>query len=220
MQLDQPERGFSFTNDGPLDMRMDTTQPVSARELVNTLDERELADIIYRYGEERHSRRIARAIVNNRPFGTTGELAHVVSRTLGISNKGKKRRTARGRIPGSSAGAGEKHPATRTFQALRIAVNKELESLEIFLEQCVDLLAPGAVLAVITFHSLEDRMVKQFLREKASPCICPPRQPVCTCCKKPELLIITRKPVVANPEEILANIRARSAKLRAGQKVG
>jgi len=206
MQLDNPERGFSFLKEGPLDMRMDSRSPLTAERLVNTLPERELADIIFRYGEERASRKIARAIVSARPLATTTELAALVARCL---------RAPRRAAPGFRDSS---HPATRTFQALRIAVNDELGSLERFLRDALQLLSPGARLVVITFHSLEDRLVKQIFRKAAQGCICPPRQPVCTCNHRPELLIITRKPVLPDEKEVLANPRSRSAKLRAGQK--
>lgn len=206
MQVDEPERGFSFMREGPLDMRMDRTSGDTAEYMLNTYSEQELADIIYRYGEERLSRPIAKAIVRERPIKNTLQLAEIISGTL--------RKFQRGKIDHS------KHPATRTFQAIRMAVNEELSSLQKFLEDSVNLLAPGARIVVITFHSLEDRLVKQFLRTAATGCICPPRQPMCTCDKKPELLIITRKPVVANEQEVLANARSRSAKLRAGEKLG
>jgi 16S rRNA (cytosine1402-N4)-methyltransferase len=214
MQLDDPDRGFSFLRDGPLDMRMDPTQTVTAEHLINTLSEEELANIIFNYGEERFSRAIARAIVRERPLHTTCQLSDVVARSFRhqrwrISSSSKKRQTP----------ADTSHPATRTFQALRIAVNDELNSLRKFLEDAVSLLAPGARLVVITFHSLEDRAVKQFLRHAASSCVCPPGLPVCTCHHQPELLIITRKPIVAGEKEVLANIRSRSAKLRAGEKL-
>lgn len=214
MQLDQAERGFSFMKDGPLDMRMDPTQGFSAEDLINKSSEHELADIIYKYGEERFSRQIAREIVRMRPLHTTSELADVVSRSL----RYQKQRTA-GHGKNRSASGDSLHLATRTFQAIRIAVNNELESLEKFLQDATALLAPGARLAVITFHSLEDRMVKQFLRSAATECICPPRQPVCTCHHNSEMLIITRKPIVADEKEVLANVRSRSAKLRLGQKL-
>lgn len=214
MQLDQPERGFSFLREGPLDMRMDATQTTTAEDLVNDSSEEELADIIYNYGEERFSRQIAREIVRCRPLRTTSQLAEVVSRSLHYQKKriGGKSRNRSGAKDSS-------HPATRTFQAIRIAVNNELGSLEKFLADATAILAPGARLVVITFHSLEDRVVKQFLRQRAAECVCPPRMPVCTCHHKRELLIITRKPIVADEKEVLANIRSRSAKLRAGQKL-
>jgi len=207
MQLDDASRGFSFMSDGPLDMRMDPTQTTTAADLVNTLPEKELADIIFRYGEERLSRRIARKIVAARPLNTTAQLASLVSSCLPSPKKkpGPWRDTS--------------HPATRTFQALRIAVNQELASLEKFLRSSLELMAPGARLVVITFHSLEDRLVKQIFREAASTCICPPRQPLCTCNKRRELLIITGKPLIPDASEVLANPRSRSAKLRAGEKV-
>lgn len=211
MQLDQPERGFSFLREGPLDMRMDARQPLTAERLINSYSEEELAKIIYEYGEEKFSRSIARAIVKERPLHTTSQLADVVSRNV---------RHQRKRISKSNRYDPElQHPATRTFQAIRIAVNDELASLEKFLADCLSILAPGARLAVITFHSLEDRTVKQFLRRAASSCVCPPRLPVCTCHHQPEMLIITRKPIVAEEKEVLANIRSRSAKLRAGEKL-
>ncbi len=207
MQLDDPYRGFSFLRDGPLDMRMDASQHVTAAEIINNLSEFDLAEIIFRYGEERHSRLIARNIVKARPLKTTLELAEIVSRSL---PRNKKKGTARD----------TSHPATRTFQAIRIAVNTELSSLERFLNDAIDLLEPGAKIVVITFHSLEDRLVKQIFKRAATDCVCPPRQPVCTCDHKSKLLIITRKPVIADEKEVVANIRSRSAKLRAGEKLG
>ena len=217
MQLDNTERGFSFLRDGPLDMRMDNTQNLSAATIVNEYAEREIADIIYKYGEERLSRQIARRIVSRRPIHTTGELSEIVAGCIytarGTRGHNKNRSKSR------SDRLDDSHPATRTFQALRIAVNSELASLEKFLHESVKILAPGARLAVISFHSLEDRIVKQILRQYAKGCICPPRQPVCTCGKHPELLIMTGKPVTASDEEVLANIRSRSAKLRVGEKV-
>lgn len=206
MQLDDPERGFSFLHDGPLDMRMDGTSGWTAEQLINSAGEQELANIIYKYGEERESRKIARAIVAARPLKTTGELAEIVSRCV------RKQRKGHWQFRDTS------HPATRTFQALRIAVNDELGSLEKFLRSSLKLLTPGARLVVITFHSLEDRLVKQIFREAAANCICPPRLPVCTCHHKSELLIMTRKPAIPDDQEVLANPRSRSAKLRAGEK--
>ncbi|HEY9714884.1 MAG TPA: 16S rRNA (cytosine(1402)-N(4))-methyltransferase RsmH [Chroococcales cyanobacterium] len=207
MQIDDPDRGFSFMRDGPLDMRMDTDQSLTAEYLINNSSESQLAEIIFKYGEERYSRRIASAIVRARPLHTTLELAEVVSRCV-------KRSSSK-----HGSGRDSLHPATRTFQAVRIAVNNELENLEKFLHSAISVLSPGARLVVITFHSLEDRLVKQIFRESATNCICPPRQPLCTCQHKAELLIITRKPVVAGEKEVLANIRSRSAKLRAGEKI-
>jgi 16S rRNA (cytosine1402-N4)-methyltransferase len=204
MQLDTPERGFSFQSDAPLDMRFDPRNPVSAATLVNKLPEAELADILYRYGEEPKSRRIARAIVKARPLETTGQLAQVVLRAS------------------SGAGAPRKgglHPATRTFQALRIAVNHELEAIEEVLPQAVSLLRAGGRLAVISFHSLEDRIIKQYLRRESQDCICPPRQPVCTCGHRATVIEITRHPVRPLEAEVERNPRARSARLRVAEKI-
>jgi 16S rRNA (cytosine1402-N4)-methyltransferase len=200
MQIDSPERGFSFLKDGPLDMRFDPTQTTTAADLVNTLSEEDLADIFFLYGEERFSRRIARAIIANRPFHTTLELAGLIEKNV---------RRSSGKI----------HPATRSFQALRIAVNGELQSLENFLPQAVTALKPGGRLAVISFHSLEDRIVKQFFRKESSDCICPPDQLVCTCGHKASIVEITRHPLTADEEEIAANPRARSARLRVAEKI-
>jgi 16S rRNA (cytosine1402-N4)-methyltransferase len=199
MQIDSPERGFSFQKDGPLDMRFDPSQPVSAADIVNTYAENDLADIIWKYGDERNSYRIARAIIYNRPITTTLTLAKVIARSSGKPG---------GRI----------HPATRTFQALRIAVNHELESLEDFLPQAIDALVSGGRLAVISFHSLEDRITKQYFRQESRDCICPPDQLVCQCGHKASVIEITRHPIEANEEEILENPRARSAKLRIVEK--
>jgi 16S rRNA (cytosine1402-N4)-methyltransferase len=205
-QLASSARGFSFAVDARLDMRFDMThgQPVS--DLVNQLDEVELANLIYRYGEERHSRAVARRIVKARQraaITSTTELAGVV-------------RSAVPRHPGQASGI---DPATRTFQALRIAVNDELGSLERVLPQAINLLAEGGRLAVISFHSLEDRIVKQvFLREERG-CICPPQLPVCVCGHVPRLKILTRHPVVAGEEELAQNPRARSAKLRVAERL-
>lgn len=200
MQIDTPERGFSFLTDGPLDMRFSPDQPASAADLVNSLPEADLADVIYRYGEEKLSRRIARAIVQARPILTTAQLADLIVRASG---------GRRGRI----------HPATRTFQALRIAVNEELNALEEFLPQATQSLVPGGRLAVIAFHSLEDRIVKQYFRRESRDCICPPDQPVCTCGHKASLKEISRHPIEANEEESKTNPRARSAKLRIAEKL-
>ncbi len=200
-QLDDADRGFSFMRDGPLDMRMDQSQSLTAEQIVNSYPEKELAEIIFIYGEERHSRKIAKRIVEKRPFKNTLELADIVRSCVGRSKYD------------------DSHPATRTFQALRIAVNDELGNLKSFLQRGIQLLAPGARFVVITFHSLEDRIVKQIFKEAALNCICPPRQPVCTCTKRSQLLVITRKPIVADKKEVLANPRARSAKLRAGEKL-
>lgn len=199
-QLADARRGFSFQVEGPLDMRLDPAgQATTAADLVNTLPESELADLIYRYGEEHRARAIARAIVRQRPLRTTFELAELVARTVG----------RRGRI----------HPATRVFMALRIAVNDELGALERMLPQAVDLLGAGGRLAVISFHSLEDRIVKTYMRREASGCICPPASPVCRCGHKPRLRLITRRPIRPSPEEQARNPRSRSARLRVAERL-
>jgi len=200
MQLEDPSRGFSFQRDGPLDMRFDRSQSLSAADLVNQTSERELADILLRFGEEPRARRIARAIVAVRPLESTAELAKVVAGAL------------RGRRP-------RIHPATRTFQALRIAVNDELTVLETGLEQAVDLLRPGGRVVVVAFHSLEDRIVKVYFRRESQDCICPPEQPVCTCGHQARLKILTRRPTRPTELEVLANSRARSAKMRVAEKL-
>lgn len=200
MQFDTPGRGFSFQSDGPLDMRFGPQQGVSAADLVNNLPETDLADLIWRYGEERQSRRIARAIVQARPLHTTHELAEVIAGSFG---------GRRGRI----------HPATLTFQALRIAVNQELQAIESVLPQAVQALKPGGRLAVISFHSLEDRLVKQFMRRESRDCICPPEQPVCTCGHHAIIREINRHPIEADEAETSDNPRARSAKLRVAEKL-
>lgn len=204
MQFDRPERGFSFQADGPLDMRMDPTSGQTAAELVNQLPEEELANLIYRYGEERRSRRIARAIVKARPVQRTVALAEIVAKAAGP----QRHKTSRRR------GATKTHPATRTFQALRIAVNDELGALERALPQAVKLLKPGGRLAVISFHSLEDRIVKLYFRQESQDCICPPEQLVCTCGHQATVKVITKKPIVPSSSELDQNPRARSAKLR------
>ncbi len=199
MQLDTAERGFSFLQDAPLDMRFNPSAPLAAADLVNSLPEGELADILFRYGEERQSRRIARAIAQNRPIETTRQLADLVLKTIG-----KKERI---------------HPATRVFQALRIAVNGELDAVESVLPIAIGLLRPGGRLAVISFHSLEDRIVKETFRRESTDCLCPPRQPVCTCGHKASITQINRKPIEAGESEIQENSRARSAKLRIAEKL-
>jgi len=201
MQLDAAERGFSFQADAPLDMRFDPGQELSAADLVNELPEAELADLIYRYGEERQSRQIARAIVRSRPLETTWQLAGVVAQAAGRQRSGQ-------RI----------HPATRTFQALRIQVNRELEAVETVLPLAAAALAPGGRLAVIAFHSLEDRLVKEFIRRESRDCLCPPRQPVCTCGHRASLVDVTHRPLQATAEEIARNPRSRSARLRVAEK--
>jgi 16S rRNA (cytosine1402-N4)-methyltransferase len=199
MQFDTPERGFSFLVDGPLDMRFDPSNPLTAAQIVNEWPEQELADILFRYGEEPASRRIARAIIASRPVGGTQQLAAVVERV-------QHRR-------------GPHHPATQTFQALRIAVNAELESVEKILPMAVQALAPGGRLAVISFHSLEDRLVKEYFRRESKDCICPPRQPICTCGHKASIKEISRRPITPTETEIDQNSRARSAKLRVAEKL-
>ena len=200
LQLSDPERGFSFMKDGPLDMRFDPTQGATAAELINSLSAEELAEIFYRYGEERQSRRIAKAIVDARPLHTTRELVSTIKKAVG---------RRRGRL----------HPATLTFQALRIAVNDELRALEETLPQAVDLLKSGGRLVVISFHSLEDRIVKHFMRRESRDCICPPELPACMCDHQAQLDVITRKPIRPTEEEIEANPRSRSARLRIAQRL-
>ena len=200
MQFDTPERGFSFREDAPLDMRFDPNAPRTAADLVNTLPEDELADILYRYGEERAARKIAKAILRARPIRTTGELASLIENVL-------PRR-------GSAI-----HPATRSFQALRIAVNDELQNIERALPQALEALAPGGRIAVLAFHSLEDRIVKRFFQQESRDCICPPEQPVCTCKHRAALKILTKKPIRPSEEEIRDNPRARSARLRVAEKL-
>ncbi|MGE3856909.1 MAG: 16S rRNA (cytosine(1402)-N(4))-methyltransferase RsmH [Dehalococcoidia bacterium] len=202
MQLDMPGRGFSFMRDEPLDMRMDPDGGVTAADIVNTYDEARLAALIWEYGEERNSRRIARAIVARRPLHTTGALASLV--------EGVSRRSPADRI----------HPATRTFQALRIAVNGELEQIERALVDAEGLLGPGGRIAVISFHSLEDRAVKTFFRDRARDCVCPPRQPVCTCDHRATLREISRKVSRPTEAEVARNPRARSARLRVAEHLG
>lgn len=200
--LDDPERGFSFRQDGPLDMRMDQRGELTAAEVVNRFSEKKIADLIYQFGEERQSRRIAAEIVRERrlsPINGTLRLAEIVARV--------KRRD--GRVI---------HPATQTFQALRIYVNDELEVLRSAIEQAFVLLKPEGRLAVISFHSLEDRIVKNFFRVKASSCVCGPEVMRCDCGKKIEAEILTKKPVTAQEEELKTNPRSRSAKLRVLKK--
>lgn len=205
LQLDSAERGFSFRFDAPLDMRMDSTVGPTAADLLAELPESEIARIIFEFGEERHSRRIARRIVERReqgqPVATTTDLADLVLRAVG-GGKWKKI-----------------HPATRTFQALRIAVNEELEGLAEFVQTSIDLLEPNGQLVVISFHSLEDRIVKQEFRRLAGQCQCPPRVPVCSCGKRKAVEILTKRPITAAEQELDENPRARSAKLRACRKL-
>ena len=205
MQLDRPERGFSYAADAPLDMRMDPSAELTARDIVNEADERELADVFRRYGEERFARQIARAIVRRRgkqPFERTGDLVETIKQA----------------IP-APARFGEGHPAKRVFQALRIEVNHELESLEVGLPAAFEMLRPGGRIAVISFHSLEDRIVKRFFRDRAKGCTCPPELPVCVCGKEPEARVLTPKPVRPSAHEVDDNPRAASARLRAAVRV-
>ncbi len=202
LQLEDPSRGFSFARPGPLDMRMDRTQPLRAADLVNSAPEDELRRIIWAYGEERWARRIARAIAARRPLGTTEELASVVGAAI------PRRAWPRGL-----------HPATRTFQALRIATNRELEALEQALPEAVGALRGGGRLCVITFHSLEDRIVKHAFLRLSRDCTCPPGSPQCVCNGRRLLRVLTRRPINPSPGEIAANPRARSAKLRVAERV-
>ncbi len=200
IQLDSSSRGFSFMRDGALDMRFNPYSNTTAADLVNSLPEDRLAEILWKFGEERNSRRIARAVVASRPLKTTTELADIVRKAGGKT---------RGGI----------NPATKTFQALRIAVNRELESITEVLPQAVAVLTPGGRIAVISFHSLEDRIVKQYFKQESRDCICPPDQPACNCGHKASLKILTAKPVVADGNEIKENPRSRSAKLRVAEKL-
>ncbi len=199
LQFDTPQRGFSFLEDGPLDMRFDPDNPLTAAEIVNTWPEEALAELIYRYGEEPAARAIARAILAARPIHSTRELAALVEKAAG------RRRTH--------------HPATQTFQALRIAVNDELNAVEHILPQAIQALKPGGRLAVIAFHSLEDRLVKEFFRRESRDCLCPPRQPVCTCGHRASVRLVYPRAVRPTPEEVARNPRARSARLRVAEKL-
>lgn len=203
-QLDERERGFSYHEDAALDMRMNRAQPITAADLVNQLEAEELSRIIFTYGEERFARQIVRAIVRyraNEAIETTLQLAKIIKEAI----PARYRR--------------DKHPARRTFQALRIEVNRELQALEESLPQAVEALKPGGRLCVITFHSLEDRIVKNFMAAQAKTCVCPPRQPVCNCSYRPSLEIITRKAISPRETELEINPRARSAKLRVARKL-
>jgi 16S rRNA (cytosine1402-N4)-methyltransferase len=201
-QLDDPAAGFSYRFESPLDMRMSKTLGTTAADVVNQFDERRLADLFFAYGEERASRKIARAVVEERkrkPFETSVELASVVERA----------------IPAKHA----KKSLARIFQALRIYVNDEIEALKTMLGKAVELLAPGGRLAVISYHSLEDRVVKEFFKHEAADCVCPPESPVCRCEKEQRLKPLSRKPITPDEEELRENPRARSAKLRTAERV-
>ena len=200
LQLDTAERGFSFHLDAPLNMRFDPGQGLTASDIINSFSEQELAKLIEKYGEERHSRRIARYIVQNRPIATTVELASLVEQ----ASSGKRAKI---------------HPATRTFMALRIAVNSELQNLELALKQTINLLRPGGRLTVLSYHSLDDRIVKQFMRYAASSCLCPPETVICRCGHTPTLKLISRKVIKPTSLEIESNPRSRSAKLRIAERL-
>jgi 16S rRNA (cytosine1402-N4)-methyltransferase len=220
MQLDRADRGFSFQQEGPLDMRFGPGAYRTAADLVNELSESELADLIYTYGEEPAARAIARAIVAARPLYTTVELAEIVSSAVDARHHRARHRHAPSHTRrGQRRGTRRQHPATRTFQAIRIAVNDELETLERGLEAATLALKPGGRLAVITFHSLEDRIVKRFMRRESRDCICPPEAAVCTCGHQAALVRITSKPVRPTADEIENNRRSRSAKLRVAERL-
>jgi 16S rRNA (cytosine1402-N4)-methyltransferase len=204
MQIDRPERGFSYAVDAPLDMRMDPSGTVTAQDVVNDWDERELASIFRRYGEERFARQIAQSIVRRRaerPFERTADLVETIKAAIPAPRR-----------------FGDGHPAKRVFQALRIAVNDELEALERALPSAVRMLRPGGRIAVISFHSLEDRIVKRFFAAQARGCVCPPDFPVCVCGREPSLRLVTRKAVRPSPQEIAGNPRSASARLRVAQR--
>ena len=202
MQLDFPERGFSYATDAPLDMRMDPSAELTAADLVNEAPERELADIFKRYGEERYARQISRAVLRRRPIATTFELVDAIKSA----------------IP-APARFGDGHPAKRVFQALRIVVNDELGALERALPAALETLRPGGRLAVLSFHSLEDRIVKTFMREGERGCTCPPDFPVCVCGKEPLLRALSRRPLRPGEDEVAHNPRSASARLRVAVKV-
>lgn len=204
-QLDEPERGFSYREDAPLDMRMDKSGRMTAEKLINSADERALTRIISDFGEERWAVRIARFITEARarkPITTTGELIGIIEAAV---PKGARQKGI--------------HPARRTFQALRIAVNTELDNVSAAIPKAIGALKPGGRLAVISFHSLEDRIVKELFRQHEQPCTCPPDFPVCVCGLEPEVRVLTRRPVLPKDDEIEANPRSRSAKLRAVEKI-
>ena len=204
-QLDDADRGFSYKQDAPLDMRMDQTSGFSAAQLLNTADAEELTRILYEYGEEKWARRIAEFIVADRskqPYATTGQLVETIKKAVPVGAREK-----------------DQHPARRSFQALRIAVNDELGALRRGLDKAIGLLKPGGVLVVISFHSLEDRIVKECFKLHATECICPPKMPVCVCGHKADLKILTKKPVTAGQKELETNYRSHCALLRAARKL-
>ncbi|MBQ7173370.1 MAG: 16S rRNA (cytosine(1402)-N(4))-methyltransferase RsmH [Clostridia bacterium] len=204
-QLDTPERGFSYQNDAPLDMRMDQRNPLNAKIIVNTYPEEELRRILWEYGEERFASRIASNIIHARESAsieTTGELVEIVKKSIPASNRD-----------------GGHHPAKRTFQALRIAVNGELDVIAPAIRSAVRLMKPGGRIAIITFHSLEDRIVKQTFAELAQGCICPKSFPVCVCGNRPKIKLVHKKPILPSQEELEENPRSRSAKLRVAEKL-
>jgi 16S rRNA (cytosine1402-N4)-methyltransferase len=201
IQLADETRGFSFQQESPLDMRFSPNQELTAGTIVNNYTEKDLALLIWNYGEERKSRQIAKNIIKNRPVQTTLELASIVKHA--VNGESRKR-----------------HPATKTFQALRIAVNREVENLSLTLDQAVNLLGFGGRLVVISFHSLEDRVVKEFMRRESKSCICPPESPICTCTHSPRLKLINRGAIQPASEEIQSNPRSRSAKLRVAERIG
>jgi 16S rRNA (cytosine1402-N4)-methyltransferase len=204
-QLLSSNRGFSFSTEGPLDMRMDREQQITASDLVNTPPEQELKKILREYGEERYAALIAKTIVRERtkqPIETTFDLANVVAKTIPFASHPRKI-----------------HPATRTFQALRIAVNNEFANLESVLPDAVDIVAPRGRIAVISFHSLEDRIIKNFFRQQSQSCICPPHLPKCGCGHSPKLKVLTKRSIVPTDEEIRINPRSRSARLRGAEKL-
>jgi 16S rRNA (cytosine1402-N4)-methyltransferase len=201
--VDEAKRGFSFLKEGPLDMRFDKRNPITAEKILERYSEKHLEEIFKKYGEERYSKKFAKLIKNNLPIHTTKQLANLIEKN-----------TPQGRRKYKT-----KHPATRIFQALRIEVNNELEILESALKQSIDILKKQGRLIVISYHSLEDRIVKKIIKKAAKECICPPEIPICTCNHKPELKIITKKPITPTSEEIEKNPRSRSAKLRIAEKI-
>ena len=200
LQLDTEKRGFSFKRHDPLDMRFSFEQKLSAKDIINTFSEKELADIIFDFGEDRKARKIAEIIVNNRPLEFADELAELIKKGIKSNNY-------------------KIHPATKTFQAIRIYINEELSSLHKALDQSLDILGEGGRIAVISYHSLEDRIVKNFFKKESKYCICLPNIPKCECNHKPKIKIITKKPVVASINELQDNRRSRSAKLRVAERI-